>query len=98
LNCTNRRQQFFWLSIKEATARFSVDMSESVHRKLSMLAAKTKRKKVDQSADAVGGWAERGGIGVGFVHIVRSLYSERSDRFFMLPGQKLRFKPKQTPN
>ena len=63
-----------------------------------MLAAKTGRKKVDQSADAVGGWAERGGIGVGFVHIVRSLYSERGDRFFMLPGQKLRFKPKQTPN
>jgi hypothetical protein len=39
---------------------------------------------VDQSADAVGGWDQRGGIGVGFVHIVRSLYSERGDRFFML--------------
>ncbi len=51
-----------------------MDMSESVHRKLSMLAAKTGRKKVDQSADAVGGWAEKGGIGVGFVYIVRSLY------------------------
>jgi len=33
---------------KEATVRFSVDMSESVHRKLSMLAAKTERKKVDR--------------------------------------------------
>jgi predicted DNA-binding protein len=31
---------------KEAIVRFSVDMSESVHRKLSMLAAKTERKKV----------------------------------------------------
>jgi len=33
---------------KEATARFSVDMSESLHRKLSMLAPKTERKKVDR--------------------------------------------------
>jgi predicted DNA-binding protein len=32
---------------KEATVRFSVDMSETLHRKLSMLAAKTGRKKVD---------------------------------------------------
>ena len=32
---------------KEATIRFTVDMSESVHRKWSMLAAKTGRKKVD---------------------------------------------------
>jgi hypothetical protein len=31
---------------KEATVRFSVDMSESVYRKLSMLAAKTERKKL----------------------------------------------------
>ena len=37
---------------KEATVRFTVDMSESLHRKLSMLAAKTGRKKVDQNADA----------------------------------------------
>ncbi|CAA9292069.1 hypothetical protein AVDCRST_MAG92-4363 [uncultured Coleofasciculus sp.] len=29
------------------TVRFSVDMSETLHRKLSMLAAKTGRKKVD---------------------------------------------------
>jgi hypothetical protein len=32
---------------KEATVRFTVDMSESLHRKLSMLVAKTGRKKVD---------------------------------------------------
>ena len=32
---------------KEATVRFTVDMSESLHRKLSMLAARTGRKKVD---------------------------------------------------
>jgi hypothetical protein len=36
-------------------------MSESLHRKLSMLAARTGRKKVDPSADAVGGWIEGGG-------------------------------------
>ena len=32
---------------KEATVGFTVDMSESLHRKLSMLAARTGRKKVD---------------------------------------------------
>ncbi|MEG4112549.1 MULTISPECIES: hypothetical protein [unclassified Microcoleus] len=32
---------------KEATVRFTVDMSESLHRKVSMLAARTGRKKVD---------------------------------------------------
>lgn len=32
---------------KEATVRFTVDMSESLHQKLSLLAAKTRRKKVD---------------------------------------------------
>ncbi len=32
---------------KEATVRFTVDMPESLHRKLSMLAARTGRKKVD---------------------------------------------------
>lgn len=46
---------------KEVTVRFIVDMSESVHRKLSMLAAKTGRKKLDQSADVVGGLIEEGG-------------------------------------
>jgi hypothetical protein len=40
---------------KEPTVRFTVDMSEFLHRKLSMLAAKTGRKKVDPSADAAGG-------------------------------------------
>ena len=39
-------------------------MSETLHRKLSVLAAKTGRKKVDLSANAVGGWAQGGG-GVG---------------------------------
>jgi hypothetical protein len=46
---------------KEATVRFSVDMSESVHRKLLMLAAKTEHKKVNQSADVLGGWIEGDG-------------------------------------
>jgi hypothetical protein len=32
---------------KEATVRFTVDMSETLHPKQSMLAAKTGRKKVD---------------------------------------------------
>jgi len=32
---------------KEPTVRFTVDMSESMHRKLSRLAARTGRKKVD---------------------------------------------------
>jgi hypothetical protein len=32
---------------KEPTVRFTVDMSETLHRKLSMLAARTGRKKVD---------------------------------------------------
>ena len=40
---------------KEATVRFSVNISESVYHKLSMLAAKTEHKKVDQSANVVGG-------------------------------------------
>ncbi len=46
---------------KEPTVRFTIDMSESVHRKLSMLVAKTGRKKVDQSADAAGGRAQGSG-------------------------------------
>jgi hypothetical protein len=49
---------------KEATVRFTVDMSESLHRKLSMLAAKTGRKKENQSANVTGRWVERGGVGV----------------------------------
>ncbi|MEG3925445.1 hypothetical protein [Microcoleus sp. D3_18a_C4] len=49
---------------KEATVRFTVDMSETLHRKLSMLTAKTRRKKVDQSADVVRRWVKRRGLGV----------------------------------
>ena len=51
---------------KEATVRFTVDMSETLHHKLSMLAAKTGRKKVNQSADVVRRWVKKGGVGVGF--------------------------------
>jgi hypothetical protein len=36
-------------------------MSESLYHKLSMLAAKTGRQKVDQSADVVVGWVEGDG-------------------------------------
>lgn len=32
---------------KEPTVRFTVDLAESMHRKLTMLAAKTGRKKAD---------------------------------------------------
>lgn len=32
---------------KEPTVRFTVDLSESMHRKLTMMAAKTGRKKAD---------------------------------------------------
>ncbi|WP_199295302.1 CopG family transcriptional regulator [Trichocoleus sp. FACHB-832] len=32
---------------KEATVRFTIDLSESMHRKLSILAAKTGRKKAE---------------------------------------------------
>jgi hypothetical protein len=46
---------------KEATVRFTVDMSETLHRKLLMLAARTGRKKVDPSADVAGGWVEGDG-------------------------------------
>ena len=44
---------------------------------------------MNQSANVTGRWVERRGVGVAFVHIVRSLYSERGDRFFMLPGQNI---------
>lgn len=46
---------------KEATVRFSVDMSESVHGKLSMLAACDGAQESDQSANVVGGWIEGDG-------------------------------------
>ena len=32
---------------KEATERFTVDLAESMHRKLSIVAAKTRRSKAD---------------------------------------------------
>jgi len=62
---------------KEATVRFTVDMSETLHRKLSMLAAKTGRKKVDQSADAVGGWVKRRGVEVRILLILCDRLSSR---------------------
>jgi len=47
---------------KEATVRFSVDMSESVHRKLSMLAACDGAQESGPSqADAAGGWVKGSG-------------------------------------
>ncbi|MEG4396632.1 hypothetical protein [Microcoleus sp. BROC3] len=55
---------------KEATVRFTVDMSEEEHRKLSMLAARTGRKKVDQSAGAAGRWIEGGG-GIKAIFVAR---------------------------
>jgi hypothetical protein len=63
-----------------------VDMSETLHRKLSMLAAKTGRKKVDRLCWCYWmGW-RKSLRSKDFLHIVRSLYSESGDRFFMLPG------------
>jgi len=46
---------------KEPTVRFTVDMSKSLNRKLSILTAKTGRKKVDPSVGAVAGWAQGSG-------------------------------------
>ena len=59
---------------KEATVRFTVDMSETLHRKLSMLAAKTGAQESGYRADVTGGWIE-GGRGVG-----RSLIEDKCDR------------------
>jgi hypothetical protein len=50
-----------------------VDMSESLHRKLSVLAARTGRKKVDQSADAARGWVGGGG-GVRIIGVAEYRY------------------------
>jgi hypothetical protein len=44
-------------------------MSETLHRKLSILVAKTGRKKVDQSAGTVAGRAQGGGC-VGAIAVV----------------------------
>ena len=65
---------------KEATVRFTVDMSEFLHRKLSMLAAKTGRKKVDQSADVTGRWLERRDVGVRILLILCDHCTRSGDR------------------
>jgi len=62
---------------KEATVRFTVDMSETLHRKLSMLTAKTGRKKVDQSADVVRGWVKRRGVEIRILLILCDRLSSR---------------------
>jgi len=49
---------------KEATVRFTVDMSKTLHRKLSMLAACDRAQESGYRADAVGGWVERRGVGL----------------------------------
>ena len=45
---------------KEATVRFTVDLSETLHRKLSMLAACDGAQESGYYADAVGGWIKGG--------------------------------------
>ena len=55
-----------------------MDMPESVHRKLSMLAAKTERQKVNQNANVVGGWIERGGVGVKILFLLCDRLSHNS--------------------
>ena len=65
---------------KEARVRFTVDMSEFPHRKLSMLAAKTGRKKVDQSADVVEGWIKRGSVGIRILFILIAIAALRAWR------------------
>jgi hypothetical protein len=61
---------------KEPTVRFTVDMSETLHRELSMLTAKTGRKKVDQSADVVRGWVKRRGVEVRILLILCDRYTQ----------------------
>ena len=55
---------------KEATVRFTVDRSETLDRKLSMLVPKTGSKKVDQSADVTGRWVKGGDVGVRILFIL----------------------------
>lgn len=43
----NITSQLYSTTPKEPTVRLTVDLTESMHRKLSMLAAKTGRKKVE---------------------------------------------------
>jgi hypothetical protein len=61
---------------KKATVRFTVDMSETLHRKLSMLTAKTGRKKVD-CANAVGRWVKRRGVKLRILLILCERLSSR---------------------
>ena len=49
---------------KEATVRFTVDMSETLHRKLSMLAACDGAQESGYCADVTGRWVERRGVRV----------------------------------
>jgi hypothetical protein len=81
---------------KEATVRFTVDMSETLHRKLSMLAAKTGRKKVDPSADVTGRWVERGGVEVRILFILGDRCTRRVPIVFFATRTSTSFKPKQT--
>jgi hypothetical protein len=67
---------------KEATVRFTVDMSKTLHRKLSMLTAKTGRKKVDQSADVVRRWVKRRGVEIRILLIL-------CDRLFRARGWRV---------
>lgn len=46
-NKESRLMQKLQLEAKEPTKRFTIDLRESVHRKLSILAAKTGRSKAD---------------------------------------------------
>jgi hypothetical protein len=49
---------------KEATVRFTVDISETLQRKLSMLAACDRAQEIGYCADVVGGWVKRRGLGI----------------------------------
>jgi predicted DNA-binding protein len=72
---------------KEATVRFTVDMSETLHRKLSMLAARTGRKKVDIVRMLLeDGLKEVEGKDSLYIDGDRCT-GERGDRFFMLAGR-----------
>jgi hypothetical protein len=72
---------------KYATVRFTVDMSETLHRKLSILAACDGAQESGYCADAVGGWVERRGVGVKILLMLCDRCTgECGDRFFILPG------------
>ncbi len=78
---------------KEATVRFSVDISETLPRKLSMLAAKTGRKKVEQSADVVRGWVKRRGVEIRILLILCDRCTRRVAIAFSSSGILTSFKP-----